>query len=203
MLTSARGYGSHRLVGLIGGLALALALGLSPRWAGAVFTSVVFASTLAGLLRRNGDQALAHTAVTVFGVVYVAWLGSHILMLRNWIPDSGAADAGVRALGFVVLMTWCYDTAAYMVGVSMGRNPLLARVSPKKSREGALGGLLATGAAGYGAAVWFAAPLFTPLEGTLLGLACAVVAQVGDLVESLFKRDAGIKDTACLLRWAR
>ncbi len=199
VLAAVRAPESHRTIGIIGGLALSLTLCLEPAWSGAVYTAVIFLVTVTTLVRRDGNQALARVAVTLFGIVYVAWLGSHLYLLREWAPEAGPADAGVRALGFAVLMTWCYDTAAYLVGVSMGRRPLLARVSPKKSREGALGGFLATGAAGYGVTYWFAAPLFGPLEGALLGLACAAVAQVGDLVESLFKRDAGLKDTADLL----
>ena len=198
-LAHARGYGSYRTIGMIGGLGLALVQSLRPEWTNGAVTLLFFVVTVSELARRDGGRALAHAAVTLFGVIYVAWLGAHIVVLREWAPVAGPASAGLRALGFAVLMTWCYDTFAYMVGVAVGRHPLLERVSPKKSREGALGGLVMTGLFGYGASLWFAAPLFSPWEGALLGLVCAVAAQLGDLVESLFKRDAGLKDTADLL----
>jgi len=198
-MAAARGYESYRTIGVLGGLALALTASLAREWTGAALTAVVFVVTVAELFRRDGGRALAHAAITLFGIIYVGWLGAHLVMLRDLATDGIPAGAGIRALGFAVLITWCFDTVAYMVGVSMGRRPLMARVSPKKSREGALGGLLASGAAGYGAALWFAAPLMSPVEGALLGMVCAVAAQTGDLVESLFKRDAGLKDTADLL----
>ncbi len=198
-LAEARGYGSYGWLVLVCGVALAVVVSLRPGWTGAVLTLMVMLVMTSELFRRDGGRALVHTAVTVLGVLWVAWLGSHLVLLRQWAPVDGPESAGLRALGFTVMITWACDTAAYMVGVAIGKHPLLPRVSPKKSVEGAVGGLVGAGLAGWWAASWFAAPVLTPDAGLLLGLVGGVAAQVGDLVQSLLKRDAGLKDTAVLL----
>jgi phosphatidate cytidylyltransferase len=99
---------------------------------------------------------------------------------------------------FTAAVTWATDTGAYLTGVAIGRHKLFPQVSPKKTREGALGGLLAGAFAGWLCAQGFASFL-TPLAGTVLGFTGGIVGQLGDLVESLLKRDVGIKDSAELL----
>lgn len=195
-LAATRGYSPHRLLGMASGLALALALGAGAPLA-PVLTGVVLLTATATLRRSDPAGALRDTAVTLFGVVYVAWLGIHIALLRDHGADGN--ELGARALGLLAAVTWSCDTAAYLVGVSIGRRPLVPMISPKKSREGALGGLLAAGGAGWLSARTFAAPLMDPGEGLALGLVCGVAAQLGDLVVSQLKRDAGAKDTAELL----
>jgi phosphatidate cytidylyltransferase len=74
----------------------------------------------------------------------------------------------------------------------------MPRISPAKTVEGGLGGMLGGGLAGYLCAITFV-PYITPLAGTAVGFAAAGVAQLGDLVESMFKRDAGLKDSAELI----
>ena len=180
---------------LLGG---GVAAGLERGWpAVALITAAVLVLSSATLLRRDRRGFVADVATSVFGVVYVALPGAHLGMLRGLEhPDP---LAGARALGLLAAVTWACDTFAYVVGVSMGRTPLVPSISPKKSREGAVGGLLAAGAAGWLVAETFGAPLLSPLAGLTLGLICGVAGQVGDLVESALKRDAGVKDTAGLL----
>ena len=93
---------------------------------------------------------------------------------------------------------WAGDISAYLVGVSMGVRPLLPTISPKKTVEGALGGLVGSTVVGMLCAFGIV-PFLTPLTGAVLGLCGGVAGQLGDLVESLMKRDVGIKDTAALL----
>jgi len=179
-------------------LGAAATLGLARGWPEtAVLTGSLLALSSAALLRRERAGLLADLAVSAFGILYVALLAGHLTLLRNLAaPDP---LSGARALGLLAAVTWACDTFAYLVGVSVGRTPLMPSISPKKSREGALGGLAAAGAAGWFAADVFGAPLLTPAAGLALGLACGVAGQVGDLVESALKRDAGVKDTAGLL----
>lgn len=201
-LATARGYRVPAPTLLLSGLGVALVMGLRPEWTGATVTAAVLLVAVSELLRRDADggRALANVGAGLLGVFYVAWLGGHLVLLRGWEPATVAAvDIGVRALGLAVLCTWSCDTAAYLVGVSVGRSPLMKRVSPKKSREGAFGGLIAAAGAGAWCAVGFAAPVVSVVEGLLLGALVGVAAQAGDLVESLLKRDAGVKDTADLL----
>jgi len=151
------------------------------------------------LMRRDMSHSLVHIGVTLFGIMYVGWLGSHLIMLRE-LPASRGADGviGAHMVFYAALVTWATDTAAYLAGVAFGRRKLLPRVSPNKTVEGALGGLIGAALVGWVCARTFAV-FITPLAGALLGLAAGILAQLGDLVESLLKRDAGTKDTAKLL----
>lgn len=98
----------------------------------------------------------------------------------------------------VLLVTWLADTAAYLVGKSVGRTKLSPRVSPNKTVEGAIGGLVAAGVTaalcmlGFGLAIH-------PLTAALFGIVIGVIGMVGDLGESMIKRRAGVKDSGSLI----
>jgi len=138
-------------------------------------------------------------AVTVFGIMYVGWLGSHLILLRQ-LPETLAVEpgTGARLVFMVALLTWATDTAAYLFGVAFGRHKLIPRISPNKTVEGAIGGLIGAAVVGWLLTKGIV-PFVTPLAGIILGIVVGVMAQLGDLVESLIKRDAGIKDTAELI----
>ena len=151
------------------------------------------------LWRREPRRALGHIAVTVFGIMYVGWLGSHLVMMRPFPASLGLEDSlGAHLVFLTALVVWFTDTAAYLAGVAIGRHKLAPRISPKKTIEGAVGGLVGGALAGYLATHWFVGFL-TPLAGSLLGLLGAAVGQLGDLVESMLKRDVGLKDSAELI----
>ena len=198
-LMEAKGFQPFALLGYF----CALAIGAYAWRQGVAVPLILTASLLAimvrEIFRRDMSHSLTHMAVTVFGVMYVGWLGSHLVLLRELPASRGAPDAvGARLVYFAALVTWATDTGAYLAGIALGRRPLAPRISPKKTREGAAGGLAAAALVGWLCAKGFA-PFLTPLAGALLGLAAGVVAQLGDLVESLIKRDAGTKDTAELI----
>jgi len=198
-LMRAKGYGPFGILTLVAGLAWAWAATEGGDHLPLVLTATVLAVMMFELFRKNMQQPFAHIAITLFGVIYVGWLGSFLVQLRE-IPSPAGLDydVGLRALGLTAAITWIYDTVAYLVGVAIGSRPLLRRVSPKKSLEGAVGGTIAAVAAGFVSAHTFA-PFITPVHGALIGLIGAILAQAGDLVESMLKRDAGVKDTAGLL----
>ena len=98
----------------------------------------------------------------------------------------------------MILATWLGDTGAYLVGRSFGRTPLLPAVSPKKTVEGLVGGLVGSMLAGGIGAVLFGLDVPWHL-GVVLGLALGVIGQLGDLCESLLKRQAGVKDSGTLI----
>jgi phosphatidate cytidylyltransferase len=147
------------------------------------------------MVGRQGE-GLAGAAATWAGVLYVAFLGSHMVALRE-----GPAGAGLGySLGFTAVMmafasTWCCDTAAYLIGGALGSHKLAPSISPKKSWEGAAAGLAG---AVVGLIIVKAALGWRGewLEVILLGLGLGVLAQLGDLVESSFKRRASIKDSS-------
>lgn len=130
------------------------------------------------------------TATAVFTTAYVPLLAAFAVMLLR--PDDGAW----RVLTLVLLVV-CSDLGGFVAGVVWGRHPLAPRISPKKSWEGLAGSGAASVVAGVVAAVvFFSAPWWT---GVLLGLVTVVVATLGDLGESMIKRDLGIKDMSSLL----
>jgi phosphatidate cytidylyltransferase len=135
--------------------------------------------------------AALRAAWAVFGVAYVGGLFGYGSLLRDG-PD------GRQLVYFVALTTWAGDIGAYYVGSRLGRRPLAPRVSPKKTVEGALGGVAATVLiAILGSAwVWPRLPVATAIwVGGLL----AVVGMVGDLAESVVKRAAGVKDSGTII----
>jgi phosphatidate cytidylyltransferase len=127
--------------------------------------------------------------------VYVSLLLGHLVLIRD-LDLMGTIPAAGVLLPFV--LTWACDTGAYLVGRTWGRRRPWPQVSPRKSLEGAVGGLLSTVVV-----AWLSRLVFAPfLDGTtaiVLGLATGVVCQAGDLVESMLKRWAGVKDASRLI----
>lgn len=138
---------------------------------------------------RPREDAIGEGAVAVLGLAYVAFLLSAVAVLRAQ-PD------GVRWVFYLLLVTWSGDAAAYFVGSRFGRTRL-TEVSPGKTVEGTAGGLAASVAAAY--LGWTFAPLASPWDPLRVGLLLGVLAVLGDLVESLFKRAAGVKDSSRLI----
>ncbi|HWV35674.1 MAG TPA: phosphatidate cytidylyltransferase [Thermomicrobiales bacterium] len=105
---------------------------------------------------------------------------------------------GLGWLLLAILVTWLSDTAAYLVGRSVGRTPLLPRVSPKKTIEGAIGGFIAAGLTALICILAFGIDI-NPLTGLIVGVLLGGIGMIGDLCESLIKRKAGVKDSGTLI----
>ena len=145
---------------------------------------------------RGRDQAPMDFAVTVAGIVYLGWLGSYLLDLRQ-LPQGG------WWLMIVLPIIWAGDTGAYSIGAVYGKHKMTPRLSPKKSWEGFFAGLLTSIIVGAFFAYAFSsqgpAPLrglITPLQGGFLGLVIGALAPLGDLGESMLKRQGGLKDSS-------
>lgn len=139
--------------------------------------------------RRENSGVIVDISTTLFGILYVSWFLSFLIKIRSF-PD------GVGLLGLVLLVTKLGDIGAYLIGTRFGRTPLLPRVSPKKSVEGAVGGLVFSV---LGALV---AKEFTDFSYThllFIGIILGVLGQLGDLSESLIKRDCQVKDSGNIL----
>ncbi len=198
-LMKAKGYEPFELLGYFCSMAISWYAWHEGVVVPLILTASLLAIMIREVFRREVSQSLGHMAVTVFGIMYVGWLGSHLVLLRE-LPTSLTIqdNIGARLVFLVALLTWATDTAAYLFGVAFGRHKLIPRISPNKTIEGALGGLLGAALVGW-LMTRGLVPFVTPLAGTVLGLIVGAMAQLGDLVESLIKRDAGIKDTAELL----
>jgi phosphatidate cytidylyltransferase len=163
-----------------------------------LFALILLAVMTSELLRRRTAYAVYHISTTILGVVYVAWLGSHLVLLRE-LPR---ALMPVRPYGegwdyvlFALAVTWSTDTAAYVVGSRWGRRPLAPRISPRKTVEGAVAGLMGGMLGGLLIVVLPAHVLSVP-QALGLALVASAAGQCGDLVESLIKRDVHIKDSS-------
>lgn len=131
-----------------------------------------------------------------FGVVYLSMMPTYLILLKYLSMQE--RTLGVALVFFPLVATWVNDTGAYVFGRWLGRHKLSPEISPNKTWEGFIAGVLVTG---IGSAI--ALPRVLPgaslLHGALLGLVLGVVAQAGDLVESIFKREAGVKDSSSAL----
>jgi phosphatidate cytidylyltransferase len=143
------------------------------------------------LVDRGRTEVTRNVAATVFAVVYVPFMAAHLSLVV------GRADHYVGAmLGYAALVV-IYDTAAYATGATLGRHPIAPQVSPNKSWEGAIGATVACLAAGA-----FLLPLWVPwtlASGLVLAAATCLVAPLGDLSESMLKRDLAVKDMGSIL----
>lgn len=106
---------------------------------------------------------------------------------------------GPDTLLFVFLLIWAMDSGAWFAGRKWGKTPLMPSVSPGKTREGLLGGLVAAGCVTVFALYWSKTPFQIIPGAVVLCLMTAIFSVVGDLFESMLKREAGIKDSGCLL----
>jgi phosphatidate cytidylyltransferase len=151
---------------------------------------VVFLSTLASLFALSPAEALAGSASTLFGVLSVALPAAALCYLRFVSP---------RAVLFLFVIVWGCDSFAYYTGRAFGKTKLAPRVSPNKTWEGTIGGLVGATLIGAAAGTWWLAPELGPWGGALAGALASTAGQIGDLVESMWKRGAGVKDSGVFL----
>ncbi len=161
--------------------------------AAACLTLLVLAAMTWHLFDYEKGRGLAagDFLVTVGGIIYLGWIGAYLVDIRN-LPD------GIWWLALVLPAAWLADTAAYFVGKQFGRHQLTQRLSPKKTWEGFWGGVIfATGGTAGLAVLWhnLGGLDVTWLQGAALGAALSVVCTLGDLGESMFKRQAGVKNS--------
>ncbi|GAK54367.1 phosphatidate cytidylyltransferase [Candidatus Moduliflexus flocculans] len=160
---------------------------------------ILFAVTLAAwalfmfalFAKQPLPEAMTALAVTMFGIMYVSWFFMHLTLLRG-LPY------GKQYVFYLLILIWVGDSGAYYAGKSLGKHPLSPIISPKKTIEGAIGGTAATLLASVIAKYTFL-PHISLLHALTLGLLLAIVAQIGDLCESLLKRSVNVKDSGTLL----
>ncbi len=185
--------GKKRLLGMVFGIVAALVV-MIPSWVDPqlLLTLLLVGVISSGLLFEGDLQDRYQTmGWTLVGVLYIGFLFPHIAVLHKG-PD------GVQWVFWLLLVVFLSDSAAYFTGMALGKRKLYPQVSPGKTVEGAVGGLLISAVAGTVAArlmfsniIWW--------EAILLSLVVATMAQVGDLVESWMKRVFSVKDSGRFL----
>lgn len=159
-------------------------------WFQAAFAVTLVAIAVAVMRDARGPQALQDVATAVFAPVYLGLpVGTIVALLRL-----AGADAVLLMIGTIVVS----DTAQYYAGRAFGRRPLAPRLSPKKTVEGAIGGLVVAPVALTVAGAWVL-PDVAPAWLATLGVAMVAAGIAGDLFESTLKRAAGVKDSAALI----
>ena len=140
--------------------------------------------------RRPLVEALPAAGISSSALLLVAFPLSYAVRLH------GFADDGPRLLLFALVITWAGDTAAYFVGRAMGKHPLAPHISPKKTWEGSIGSMVGSLIVAWAFSYWIRIPI-----GHLVAMAVIgnVAGQMGDLLESAYKRSAGVKDSGGLL----
>ncbi len=146
----------------------------------------LFVLFLLELTKKEQHQPILSISATVFGIMYISWCFSFVIRIRQ-LPEGGWLAA------FLLLITKSSDVGAYLWGTKFGKTYLAKRVSPKKSLEGAVGGFLTAALVGL-AFSFFIKQLFL-WEKLFLILTLPIIAQLGDLFESLIKRDCRVKDS--------
>lgn len=197
-LERAKGIQPHRVLGVLGALGLSWVFffGKGDEVV-LVLIGMVLVLLTVELGRKEAGSALMNVGGTLLGVLYLGLAGGVLLLIREGEGRLSYNESG-RVVMLLLIVLWTMDTAAYFVGRRFGRHRLFPRVSPKKSVEGAIGGLVGALLVAVIGAHTFTA--FLPVGHNIaLGGIVGIGGQVGDLAESLLKRDAGAKDSSTLL----
>ncbi len=159
-------------------------------WEALFFIIVLIALFLMQFTRRESQNAVTLIALTLFGIFYVGWFFTFLVKIR-------ILEDGRNLVGYLLLVTKAGDIGAYLVGSRLGRHSLIPRISPNKSVEGAIGGFLFSILFAIISKLYLGWMSFSVIliGGILLG----IFAQLGDLAESLIKRDYKVKDSSPFL----
>jgi len=163
-------------------------------WGGEILPLVLVGVVLFISLRQFFKFRIEASSTSIFltlgGVLYISFLLSHVVMLRA-IPGSG-----MRAVITLFFVTWMGDSGAYFIGILGGKHKLFPRISPKKSIEGFMGGVLVSCLAIFISQSWLSLPF---LHSVILGVLIGVTGQLGDFFASMLKREMKRKDFGFIL----
>ena len=183
------------LIGILVPVSIFLEFEPTKGWELIFIIAVLLAIFILQFTRRESDQAIVGVSTTIFGILYISWTFSYLMKLKLIEPDG--LPEGSLLVAFLLLVTKVGDIGAYFVGTYFGKHSLIPRISPKKSVEGAVGGFLFSVAAAVASKSFLpSVPVYHLL---ILGCLLGILAQVGDLTESLIKRDSQVKDSAALI----
>ncbi len=176
-------------VGLVIPLSILLRFEITRKWELSFVVIALLFLILMQFSRRKNSGAVVDISTTIFGIIYVSWFLSFLIKIRY-------LEGGLGLLTTVLLVTKLGDIGAYVVGSNLGKTPLMPRVSPNKSVEGAIGGLFFSVIGALISRRFLDLPY---LHLILIGIIFGIIGQLGDLSESMIKRDCQVKDSGHLL----
>lgn len=184
-----KGVGIYKYFGIAIGVIIPLSILLrfepTKKWELLFIVLTLLFLILMQFKRRDNSGVVADISTTIFGILYVSWFLSFLIKIRD-LPG------GVGLLASALLITKSCDIGAYLIGVRFGKKPLMPRVSPNKSVEGAIGGLAFSILSAAACKPFLG---FSYAHLVFLGLFLGILGQLGDLSESLIKRDCRVKDS--------
>jgi len=188
----------YRTLGLVIGIIIPLSIlgSFEPTrgWELVLMVAAVLALFTLQLTRQDSSQTIVGIGTVLFGIFYVSWCLSFIIKLR-FLGVTGVDGRWVVA--FLILVTKAGDIGAYLVGSLIGRHPLIIQVSPSKTWEGLAGGLVCSLATAFALSPHMPQAV-SRWHLLALGVILGIAAQLGDLSESLVKRDCRVKDSGQL-----
>jgi phosphatidate cytidylyltransferase len=204
--------GGIKSVGIIGGICLFSSVFISALgqdaipshlfafvgkgWGDAVLFAIVAGLFIYQATRRKDDNAIIKISTTLTGIMYVAWLFAFLPLINYYFQSTPSAGGDGRFyVFFLFLVVKVNDSAAYYIGSKWGQHKLIPRISPGKTIEGAIGGVLIGGLSAPLAKYLFSLDRLSWAAALTLGLVLGCAAVMGDLAESLLKRSAGRKDS--------
>lgn len=198
-ITSKRAVSGQQFTGILGAIVLLVVIyfrGAETVWL--VFTMLLLVVLVVELYRKV-PAATINVSVTIFGVGYLSFLFGHLLLIRELPNVVNIPYAyGGRWIVMMFLVIWACDTAAYLAGSAWGKHKLMERISPKKTIEGTAAGFLVAILTALLCHYWFIEGIALR-DSLIIGAICGSIGQYGDLVESMFKRDVGVKDTSTII----
>ncbi|MEA3453588.1 MAG: phosphatidate cytidylyltransferase [Candidatus Caldatribacteriota bacterium] len=154
-----------------------------------IITFFIILTFIFQLFKKDYSKVLAEISITIFGSIYLGYLLSFMIKIKD-LPN------GNYYLISLLIVTWVNDIGAYLIGTKFGKNKIFPKISPKKTIEGSIGGIIFSIAATFTLKNWLNLNFN---ELILLGLIIAIIAQIGDLFESVLKRGSGVKDSGTLI----
>jgi phosphatidate cytidylyltransferase len=207
-LLETKGISSERFFAVVSSAVLAIAAYIGYLQFLAVFTAITIVAFILQFRKQDLSNAIVELGTTFTGIIYLGWFLSHAILLRNLdhypvIREYAETVQRVKDVGFfyvvfVVACTFLNDTGAYFVGKWKGEKRLIPSISPGKTVEGTIGGIVSAIITGGVVNLMFKSPLEYSWA-FLFGLIIGVIAVLGDLVESLIKRSGGVKDSGVIL----
>jgi len=150
-------------------------------------------------LFRNKASAINNLGGSLLGIFFIGMFSSSAIFIREFYSDNVLLyNQGGYLIAAIFVSIWMCDSAAYFLGTAFGKHKLFLRVSPKKSWEGAIAGFVFS-VVSMAAAKIIILDFFSWQDAIVIGLLIGIFGQIGDLVESLLKRDSGVKDSSSLI----